>query len=194
VSVIAYHVIWTNYGTWLPNDPRGSGSHSIYTPVLAELGELHYGRRRVQPSSGRIREFYSHTAPKLQFPILRWDTQQIDSIAESFVETVRTYSYTCYACAIMPDHVHLVIRKHKYRAEAMIEHFQSTSRLRFRSLGDLPEGHPMWTKRGWKVFLDSPTAVRQRIQYVNNNPLKDGLPRQDWPFVTPYDGWPFHKR
>jgi hypothetical protein len=38
MSVIAYHLIWTNYGTWLGNDPRGSGSRSVYTPALAALG------------------------------------------------------------------------------------------------------------------------------------------------------------
>ena len=27
--VIAHHLIWTVYGTWLPNDPRGSGSRAI---------------------------------------------------------------------------------------------------------------------------------------------------------------------
>ena len=27
--VIAYHLIWTAYGWWLPNDPRGSGSVTI---------------------------------------------------------------------------------------------------------------------------------------------------------------------
>ena len=27
--VIGYHLIWTAYGWWLPNDPRGSTSHRI---------------------------------------------------------------------------------------------------------------------------------------------------------------------
>ena len=37
--------------------------------------------------------------------------------------------YTCYACAIMPDHVHLVIRKASaMHAETMIENFQNESR------------------------------------------------------------------
>ena len=47
--VIAYHLIWTAYGWWLPNDPRGSMSELIASDIIAELGELHYGRKRVQP-------------------------------------------------------------------------------------------------------------------------------------------------
>ena len=39
--VIAYHLIWTAYGWWLPNDPRGSGSKTIDSDIIAELGELH---------------------------------------------------------------------------------------------------------------------------------------------------------
>jgi hypothetical protein len=39
--VIAYHLIWTAYGWWLPNDPRGSGSHLVRRDLIAEVGELH---------------------------------------------------------------------------------------------------------------------------------------------------------
>ena len=190
MSVIAYHLIWTNYGTWLPNDPRGSGSQTVYTPVLADLGELHFGRRTIQPRRTVVREFYQQAQPRLQFPIIHWTLSQIETIAESLADVIRIHAYTCYACAILPDHVHVVVRKHKHRGESMIDHFQSASRLRFSSLGE----HPVWTQHGWRVFLNTPAEVRQRIQYVNDNPIKEGLPRQDWPFVTAYDGWPFHKR
>jgi REP element-mobilizing transposase RayT len=39
-------------------------------------------------------------------------------------------NYTCYACAIMPDHVHLLIRKHKNLSEEMIEKIQALGRRR----------------------------------------------------------------
>ena len=32
--IIAYHAIFTTYGTWLPNDPRGSYSKEIYNEEL----------------------------------------------------------------------------------------------------------------------------------------------------------------
>ena len=44
-----------------------------------------------------------------------------------------------------------------------------------------------------KVFLDSPKDIERTIPYVEDNPTKMRLPRQHWSFVTPYDGWPFHK-
>jgi hypothetical protein len=42
------------------------------------------------------------------------------------------------------------------------------------------------------VFLKTPDEVRSRIQYVERNPEKEGLPSQHFPFVHPYNNWPFH--
>jgi len=39
--VIAYHVVWTAYGFWLPNDPRGSVSRVIRSDVISDFGALH---------------------------------------------------------------------------------------------------------------------------------------------------------
>jgi hypothetical protein len=36
----------------------------------------------------------------------------------------------------------------------------------------------------WKVFLD-PEDVPRAIEYVEDNPLKEGKPRQRWPFIVP---------
>jgi REP element-mobilizing transposase RayT len=194
MAVIAYHLIWTNYGTWLPNDPRGSGSQSVYTPVLAELREPHLGRRAIQPTRRVVREFYAAAEPRLEFPVIRFGQEARDEIAASLATIIHGEQYTCYACAVLPDHVHLVIRKHRDCAEEMFDRLQEESANRLRFSSTVPPAHPVWTKGGWKVYLDSPQAVRSRIRYVENNPVKEGLPRQEWPFVVPYDNWPFHKR
>jgi REP element-mobilizing transposase RayT len=193
MGVIAYHLIWTNYGTWLPNDPRGSGSRSVYTPAIAELGESHLGRRAVQPPRRAVREFYDAAEPQLEYPVIRFDQDAQEQIAESLGEVIRSRPYTCYACAVLPDHVHLVIRKHRDCSEEMIARLQEESANRLRSSVVVPPAHPVWTRGGWKVYLDSPRAVWSRIRYVENNPVKEGLPRQEWGFVVRYDDWPFHR-
>jgi REP element-mobilizing transposase RayT len=194
MSVIAHHLIWTVYGTWLGNDPRGSGSKSVYTPILAELGEAHFGRKRIQPARSKVREFYDEAEPLLKYDVIRFNEHQRCEIGSSFANIVRDHQYTCYACAIMPDHVHLVIRKHRDQAEDMIDYFQQESREWLIDKHVMPEWHPVWTLGGWKVFLDTTLEVRSRIHYVERNPMKDGLSKQVWPFVVPYDNWPFHKR
>ena len=192
--VIAFHLVWTAYGTWLPNDPRGSGSQKVVSPDLAELGELHHGRKSVQPPFHEVRNFYERAEPLLKFDVMRFDRAQIESIAAAFSAIVAERRYTCYACAILPDHTHIVVRKHRDRAESMIARLQEASRLRLSSEGLSPPNHPVWTSGGWKSFLDSPAAVSAAVRYVEKNPVKAGLGAQKWPFVQPYDGWSFGKR
>jgi hypothetical protein len=47
--ILAHHIILTGYGHWLPNDPRGSLSKELRAEQLGDLGEIHYGRKPVQP-------------------------------------------------------------------------------------------------------------------------------------------------
>ncbi|HSV14747.1 MAG TPA: hypothetical protein VLI90_10835 [Tepidisphaeraceae bacterium] len=68
--VIAYHLIWTRYGWWLPNDLRGSMSRGIASDIISDLGKLHYGRKRIQPASKDIRGFYADAAAALEHPLL----------------------------------------------------------------------------------------------------------------------------
>ena len=192
--VIAYHLIWTAYGWWLPNDPRGSTSHFIHSPVIFELGNLHYGRKRVQPTSSEIRNFYDQASRRLKHPLLSFDPTRFHTIAQSFDDTIASQSYTCYACAILPDHVHILIRKHRDRAQTMIANFQDGSREQLRATGLREPCHPIWGGPGWKVFLDSPEDIQRTIPYIEKNPAKLGLPAQKWEFVRHYDNWPFHNR
>jgi len=190
--IIAHHLIWTAYGWWLPNDPRGSTSHEIRSDVIAQLGELHYGRKQVQPAGWEVRAFYREAQDLLRHPLLTFSADEIQAVGESFAELAGGRRYTCYACAILPDHVHVLIRKHRDKAEEMIANLQEASRLRLRELGLRSPDHPVWGGPGWKVFQDHPDDVRRTIRYIHDNPRKLKLPPQRWRFVSEYDGWPLH--
>lgn len=190
--VIAHHIMWTLYGWWLPNDPRGSTSSTIHSDPLRDLGELHTGRKAVQPSSADIRAFYHQAAERLNHALLKFDQHDLPRIAEAIGESIAHHRYTCYAAAILPDHVHLIIRKHRHTAEQMIDHLQHDSRSRLSALGLRPSDHPTWTRGGWKVFLDTPDDIRRTVGYIERNPDPYRWPRQRWSFVTAYDGWPLH--
>lgn len=182
--------MWTLYGWWLPNDPRGSTSRTIRNDFIKELGELHFGRKQLQPSGRDIRAFYNQANHTLLHELFAFSTNEFEFVSSAIGEAITECSYTCYACAIMPDHVHLLIRKHKDQAEVMIEKLQSLSRKRLEILR--PDGHPLWTCGGWKVFLDHPDEMWRTIKYIENNPIKLQLPKQSWPFVIPFDNWPLH--
>ena len=190
--IIAHHLVWTAYGWWLPNDPRGSTSHSIRNDLIAELGALHYGRKKVQPASSDIRAFYLQAQQTLQHPLLTFSEREIEIIGETFAEVIERAPYTCWACAILPDHVHILLRKHRDRAERMVANLQDASRSYLRERGFRDAAHPVWGGPGWKVFLDHPDEVRRTIRYIEDNPVKMRMGPQRWGFVKDYDGWPFH--
>lgn len=191
--VIAYHLIWTVYGWWLPNDPRGSGSKTIAQDVIAQLGALHFGRKKIQPAAADVRYFYDQAKSVLKHELLSLSESATAAIADAFAHVMEIEKYTCYACAVMPDHVHLLIRKHKHTAEQMIENLKNTSRPRLSSSGLFPADHPVWTGGGgWKVFLDHPDEVERTIRYIEKNPAELNRSVQRWSFVAVYDRWPLH--
>lgn len=183
--IVGYHLIWTVYGSWLPNDPRGSSSHEIRSAKIADLGELHFGRKRVQPAGREIRKFYDAAHPRLKHDFLTLSPGEINATAGALAELMRRRPYTCYACAIMPDHVHLLIRRHRDVPEKIIAELQDASREAILRRGERPASHPVWGGPGWKVYLDGAEDMRRVVAYIERNPA---FP-QRWGFVQPYDGW-----
>jgi REP element-mobilizing transposase RayT len=147
----------------------------------------------VQPTGAEVRRFYQQAPALLRHPLLTFGENERLQIGKAFADVIETERYTCYACAIMPDHVHVLLRKHKHSAETMIESLKQGSRTQLVESRCRLVDHPTWSEGGgWKVFLDHPDEVRRTIPYIENNPLPLGEEAQSWPFVTPYDGWPLH--
>ena len=124
---------------------------------------------------------------KLEYPILWFIAANRQAIAECFAEVMNDESYTCFACAIMPNHAHLVIRRHRDKAERMIRRLKNESAARLRTDLQLPL-HPIWSGNPNKRFIFTPEQLREAIKYVKANPMKSGLPMQNFSFVKPYRG------
>lgn len=196
-QIIAHHLILTLYGHWPPNDLRGSGSSDFHDAKFAPLGSIHHGRRPQdeQPSREALREHLHAAQELMNFPVFWIDDAKRQVIAEAFREVIERIGYTCYGCAILRNHAHLVIRIHRDRHDVMLRKLidASASRLRLRFPDVLSRHHPVWNARPNARFCYEPHDTRSRITYVEDNPEKEGLPRQHWDFVTPYNNWPFHK-
>jgi REP-associated tyrosine transposase len=82
--VAAYHLIWTAYGWWLPNDPRGSSSQSIRVAKIAELGELHFGRRAIQPTNSTLRQFDERARELLAHRVYELDSEERNLVGRAF--------------------------------------------------------------------------------------------------------------
>jgi REP element-mobilizing transposase RayT len=197
-TVIATHLIHVLYGHWAVNDPRGSGSTDFLDLKFAPLGPILLGRNPndQQPSRDKLKAFHHQHSELLNFPIIWIDDTKRSEIAKAIEETISAHKYTCYACAIRGNHVHLVIRTHKHDSLTMWHNIAESTRqrLRLRFADQISAKHPVISARPYKVFLYSPEDVHGRIRYIETNPVKEGLPAQHWHFVHAYDNWPLHKQ
>jgi len=142
-----------------------------------------------------LREFHAQHEELLNFPIFWIDDPKREEIAQAICDVIRAHGCICYACAVCGNHVHLIIRTHKHDSLTMWNHFAESirSRLRLRFPNEICANHPVISARPYKVFIYTPDQVRDRIDYVEQNPLKEHLPPQRRTFVGEYDGFPFHK-
>lgn len=181
--VLAYHLILTAYGHWLPNDPRGSMSTNVAAGKLTSLGKLHFGRKRTQPPRTVLKDFYQRADHQLEHPILWFDSAKRQVISDAFSEVMESQRYTCFACAILANHAHLIIRKHRDHAEDMIFTLRKDSAKWLRRLADVPNNHPVWSSDQFKKYLNTPRDIDRTIRYVEDNPSRSNLPPQRFDFV-----------
>ena len=197
-DVLAFHVVFGCYGFWLPNDPRGSGSKTVRSQPLQEFGKATW----VESGSSRAAQSHDHARrlrakEALKYPPVRFQGVQALDVARGFSRQIQTSGFVIWGCAIMPDHVHLVVRRHRYKIDQVVRLLkQSATRQLLEEERHpfanrrLPSGRlpSVWQQDFRKIFLYSDNDIRIRIDYVNNNPLKAGLKSQNWSFVVPFSG------
>lgn len=192
--IIAHHIMLTGYAHWLPNDPRGSMSRMFRNPELRKLGEIHFGRKWNQPTLAQLKAFYAEARPYLKHPALWFDEAHMRAIGEAIGEVITGEKLTCYACGVMRNHLHAVVRVHRMKDTEMVRAFMQASHRALVMQRLVDPTHPVWSQDRNVRYKDNPRAVRSAIEYVHRNFVKHHLPPQNWSFTVPYDDWPFHKK
>lgn len=187
--IIATHIILTGYGHWLPNDPRGSSSQEAKIPKIAKLGEVHRGRKEEQPPRQEVRAFYKKAKPVLSFSTRWFNDQERQIIAGAFGDAISREQLTCYACSIMRDHIHILIRRHGIKAAEITGLLTDSAKKALVQSGRFGQDHPVFNAGLSNFFKSTPDQVWGNIGYINENFIKHGLPFERYPFVTDYDGW-----
>ncbi|MBX3432702.1 MAG: transposase [Pirellulales bacterium] len=196
--MLAAHVIFGAYGFWLPNDPRGSWSTFVGSWELFRYGpatkttETSSLARRPHDQAGRLAAKSALKRPAVQFTGI-----QARAVARGFARYAERSGLRMFACAVLPDHVHLVMAPARIAIPQVVIQLKGEATLQLAEEGIHPFAgsrdkngrHPKCFARGqWKVCLDDAVAVSRAIRYVEDNPLKEGKRRQRWGFVTAYDG------
>ena len=177
--IIAYHAIFTTYGTWLPNDPRGSYSKEIYNDQLRTLGKIKYTRQNPAPPKELLLRFWTAATPHISRPLFFIDDSSRPIIAAGFRTVVQRLGIRIPACAIMNDHVHVLVLRSKFKIEYLVNQLKGAA-TRALKLKQTP-----WTRGCWKVFITDSEALLAAVKYIRANPISAGLPRQSWDFITP---------
>ena len=152
------------------------------------------GRQFCTPDEERQRQ---EAKKHLKYPPVILDGRQALAVGKGFAAGQKKCNLTIWACSILPEHVHLVIGRHRYKVETIANLLkgEATRQLRADSLDPMSayarqsqRPRSPWARNEWKEFLDTEEAVENAIHYVEENPLKEGKPRQTWSFVEPFRG------
>src|SRR3954451_14082108 len=124
--VLAYHVIITPYGFWLPNDPRGSWSDFVRCWELFLFGAAtKTNERRSVAHRPHDRALRLKAKTALKYAPVKFTGLQARAIANGFARAAREAGYVVYACSIMPDHVHMVVARCDRDAEKIVGHLKA---------------------------------------------------------------------
>ncbi len=192
----AFHAIFSAYGFWLPNDPRGSWSTWVGAWELFRYGgqSTKVETTRSVAKTHHNRTHRLETKHHLKHPPVIFTGLQARAIGQGFSLAVQKSGYEILACAILPDHVHTVIAAHRNKPTQIVGHLKREATLQlvaqglhpFRDLYSASNALPScWAEKCWKVYLDTQADVERAIRYVEDNPLKEGKPRQHWSCVVP---------
>ena len=188
--IYATHIILSFYGHWLPNDPRGSGSRYVGSDTL-----YHLGGKATKTESRKSVAHVPHDICQrfkakegLKFPPLELTPEQIEVVGQAFAQT----NVPIYACAIVPDHVHLLLGRSTVKIDNLIRDLKEAAVKELARRGLSPvsriEGTlaphaaaTIWSVGAWKVFIDDLNHVESTIRYIQRH-----RPVRSWDFVKPF--------
>ncbi|HEY7153829.1 MAG TPA: transposase, partial [Gemmataceae bacterium] len=153
---------WTTYGTWLPGDARGFVSDVRDGPgpeVRHNIPGTPY-----DADDDRVRQ----RALGLLVGQPVWLTaEQARIVAEQFLETARFRRWLLLACAVMANHVHLVVGVAGDPDPAKLLHdFKSYATRALKAAGHVSVGGRWWTESGSRRKLPDECAVHAAVEYV----------------------------
>jgi hypothetical protein len=128
--ILAYHAIFSTYGFWLPNDPRGSWSDFVWSWELYRYGPAtKTDSRRSVAAAPHDRESRLKAKSSLKYQAVNFNGHQALAVAKGFESAITESNYRIHACAILPDHVHAVVARCSRKIETIVGHLKSKATM-----------------------------------------------------------------
>ena len=121
--------------------------------------------------------------------------RQIEAVGLGFEKIIPKIKLRVFACAILPDHVHLVIDRHPDPVEEIIGYLKRAATRELNRMGLNPladyrnesgEVPSIWVRGGWNRYLNTADEIAGAVEYANRNLVQARMLPQDWPFVSKY--------
>jgi REP element-mobilizing transposase RayT len=191
--IVGYHAVFGAFGFWLPNDPRGSWSEFVGLIDLYQFAGVatKTNERRSLAYQRHDHQKRRNAKSMLRRSPMKFTGIQARAIARGFSNYVGASGSPVWACSVMPDHVHLVTGRLNIPVEQFVIQMKGAAIRQLIEEGLHPyqdaaeEGVklPKCFVRGhWSAYLHEPDVDRA-IQYVRQNPVRQGLRPQHWSFV-----------
>jgi REP element-mobilizing transposase RayT len=154
VSVLAYHITWTTYGTWLPGDARGW---------------VRYGEFGIKPPDPQ-RE--SDARRRMAESAVTLTPEQRTLVEKTVADHCRVRGWHLHAVRARTNHVHVVVTAERDSREVMNQFKAWCSRKLSDAAGLVSPvakkaGRRHWfTEGGDRELIDSEEYLRNAITYV----------------------------
>src|SRR5947209_17341434 len=118
---LGHHIIFSAHGFWLPNDPRGSWS------VFGGCWELFRYGPATKTGERRSTAWVPHDTQRrlaaktaLKRPPIQFNGLQARAVGEGFKAYALKNDLEVWACAILRDHVHLVVGPYRLSVRQLV--------------------------------------------------------------------------
>ena len=154
MAVLAYHIVWTTYGTWLSGDTRGW---------------MKKGERVVQPADPEVE--LVHRARMVEEPVILTPEQRA-LIEKTVADHCRIRGWLLHIVRARTNHVHVVVTAERDPIEVR-DQFKAWCSRKLSDAAGLTTvvakkaGRRHWfTEGGDAEFIDSEEYLHNAIRYV----------------------------
>lgn len=126
----------------------------------------------------------------------------IELLRESFKRAKQTYNFEIFACVILPDHIHLLLKPEKIiEYSKIIRAIKYNFSQKFNDVGiamptydnnickaGLPscQNKSIWQRRYWEHTIRDEDDLNKHLDYIHYNPVKHGYSKsvKSWEFSS----------
>ena len=154
MSILAYHIVWTTYGAWLPGDARGW----VKTKTLGVQ----------EPDPKREHQAREHMAEKA----VGLDASQRAMVEQTIRDHCRIREWTLHAVNARSNHIHVVVTADR-DADEVMRQFKAWCSRKLSDAAGLNEkvavkaGRRRWfTEGGGNETIEDEEYLENAIRYV----------------------------